>query len=80
MEVIIICFAIAVCSLLLSLFCVLLETMLGCDWINKYVIPILWSTAVISMIIMIFISMTQALKSELSDCGTCYRVKIERYE
>lgn len=80
MEVIIICLAIAMCSFLLSLFCVLLETTFGYDWISKYVIPILFSTAIISMIIVIFISITQALKSELSVCDTCYRVKIERYE
>ena len=75
-----ICVAIAVCSLLLVLFCVLLEFMLDCDWIIKYVIPILLSTAVMSAIIAVFICIIQSPKSELSDCDTCYRVKIERYE
>lgn len=80
MEVMNICVAIAVCSLLLALFCVLLGSILDCDWIIEYVASILVCTAVMSTIIAVFICMTQAPKSKRSDCDTCYRVKIERYE
>jgi Kef-type K+ transport system membrane component KefB len=69
-----------VCLLLLALFFVLLGSMLDCDWIIEYVAPILVSTAIMSTIIAVFIRMTQAPKSELSDCDTYYRVKVERYE
>ncbi len=80
MEVINICIGITVSAILLGYFAIFLGYMLDCGWIFRYVFPILLSTAVISAIVVVFIYIVQAPKSELSDCDTCYRIKTEHYE
>lgn len=80
MEAINICIGITVSAILLGYFSIFLGYMLDCGWIFKYVLPILLSTAVISIIIVVFIHIVQAPKSELNDQDTCCCVKTERYE
>lgn len=59
MEVITICFAITLCSMLLCYVAILMEYLLVRGWIIKYVVPVFFLIGCISAIVAVFIYVIQ---------------------